>query len=50
MIGLTSLIVRLSISPVVYAKVLNEPQPCYSVRHQYADMFVSVTVVFHRLL
>lgn len=50
MIGLTSLIVRLSMFPVVYGKVLNGPQPCYSVRRQYGDMFVSVTVVFHRLL
>lgn len=49
MIGLTSLIVRLSIFPVVYGKLLIETQPCYSVQHQhhYADMFVSVTVGFH---
>lgn len=45
MIGLTSLIVRFSIFPVVYGKLLIETQPCYSVQyqHHYADMFVSVT-------
>lgn len=52
MSGLTSLIVRLSMFPVVYGKHLTEPQPCCSERHQhqYADMFVSVAVVLHRLL
>lgn len=37
---------------MVPRKLLNEPQPCYRVQHQRQqdDMFVSVTVVFHRLL
>lgn len=48
-IGLTSLIVRLSMVP---RKLLNEPQPYYRAQHdrQQDDMFFSVTVVFHWLL